>query len=54
MQHINENSSNNALSYFHGNVHVTLLYGFLNWVISHVNLYKDDILIIMEPLFTRR
>ncbi len=29
MQH--KSSSNNVLSYFHGNIHVTLSYGFLNW-----------------------
>jgi hypothetical protein len=54
MQHINESSSNNVLSYFHGNIQVTLSYGFLNWVISHVNLYKENIFIITEPLSTKR
>lgn len=44
----------NSLYYFHGNVHITLSYSLLNWVISHVNLYRDDILIIMKPFFMKK
>jgi hypothetical protein len=44
----------NILCYFHGNVHITLSYNLLNWAISHVNLYKDDILIIMKPFFMKK
>jgi hypothetical protein len=29
---------NNTFCYVHGNVHITLSYSLLNWVISHVNL----------------
>jgi hypothetical protein len=33
MQYIGKSLFNKILSYFHGNIHVTLSYGFLNWFV---------------------
>jgi hypothetical protein len=54
MQYIGKSPFNKILSYFHGNIHVTLSYGFLNWFVSHMNLYKENSLIIMEPFPMKR